>query len=160
MSNYRRGELIRQVGLAVRMHQNAVDQVDEAAFAFMGINRTDGRCLDILDRTGRVTAGELAAESGLSTGAITAVIDRLERAGYVVRLRDDRDRRRVLIELTDEARRLVAEVYRPVAEQGGAVLSAYSDEQLVLIRDFMDKGREFLTRHAATVRQKKSRTGE
>ncbi len=105
-------------------------------------------------------AGELAGESGLSTGAITAVIDRLERAGYVCRLRDDRDRRRVLVELTDEGRRRVVEVYRPIAEQGSAMLSAYSDEQLILIRDFMDTGREFLTRYAFTVRQKKSRAGE
>jgi len=150
-----RGALIRQAGLAIRMHQNAVDQVDEAASAYMEINRTDGRCLDILERTGRMTAGELALDSGLSTGAITAVIDRLEKAGYVCRLRDDRDRRRVLVELTEEAHRRVAEVYGPIAEQGLATLGACSDEQLILIRDFMNEGREFLSGYAASLREKK-----
>ncbi len=158
MSNGR-GRLIRQVGLALRMHQNAVDQVDETASEYMEINRTDGRCLDILERTGRMTAGKLALASGLSTGAITAVIDRLEKAGYVCRLRDDHDRRRVLVELTEEARHRVAEVYGPLAEQGGATLRSYSDEQLILIRDFMNESRELLTRYAATIRQKKAPNG-
>ena len=68
---------------AIRVSQNASDVMDEAFGALLGINRTDGRCLDIVQRLGQITAGELAHESGLTTGAVTAVIDRLEQAGYL-----------------------------------------------------------------------------
>jgi DNA-binding MarR family transcriptional regulator len=153
LSNDRRGPLLDEVGLAIRMHQNAVDEVDEAAIRYLGVNRTDLRCLDIIERRGRVTAGELAGESGLTTGAITTVLDRLAEAGYVRRVRDKADRRRVLVEPTDEARRRSAEIYGPIAEEGTRQLDTYTDEELVLIRDFMRAGRELLTAHAARVRE-------
>jgi DNA-binding MarR family transcriptional regulator len=86
---------------AVRANQTATDVFDEALTIFLGINRTDGRCLDIIDRVGRISAGHLANESGLTTGAVTAVIDRLEAAGYARRTRDTLDRRKIWIEVTE-----------------------------------------------------------
>src|SRR5262245_5647173 len=103
MSRDSKEKLIAEVAVEVRRHQIAQDTFDDVAAAFMGINRTDLRCMDIVDRGGRVTAGALARESGLSSGAVTTVIDRLEAAGYVRRVRDEADRRRVLVELTDAA---------------------------------------------------------
>jgi DNA-binding MarR family transcriptional regulator len=102
---------MQELGLEIRRHQNAQDLFDEAACAHLGINRSDGRALDILDQHGRLTAGRLAAESGLSSGAITTLLDRLERAGYVRRLRDEGDRRRVLVELTDLAHERASEIW-------------------------------------------------
>lgn len=153
MSNDRRRDLIHRVATAIRTYGTATDELDDAAAAYLGINRTDGRCLDILDQRGPITAGELAAATGLSTGAITAVLDRLESAGYARRVRDEHDRRCVRVELTEEARRRIMEVYGPLAEEGYARLGALSDKQLVVIRDFMDAGRELLAEHAARVRQ-------
>jgi DNA-binding MarR family transcriptional regulator len=98
-------------GLEIRRHQNTQDRFDEVACEYLGINRSDGRALDILDQHGRLTAGRLAAESGLSSGAITTLLDRLERAGYVRRLRDEGDRRRVLVELTDLAHERASEIW-------------------------------------------------
>ena len=66
----------------MRAAQAPIDQLDDAACRALGINRTDGRCLDIIDREGPVPAGRLAEASGLTTAAVTAVIDRLEKAGY------------------------------------------------------------------------------
>jgi DNA-binding MarR family transcriptional regulator len=143
--------LIGEVGIEVRRHQNAQDAFDDAACAFLGINRTDGRCLDILDQHGQMTAGALARESGLSSGAITTLLDRLERAGYVRRVRDTADRRRVLVELTDEARRRAGAVWGPIAAEAGRDLAAYDEEQLRFIRDFLRGGREFLERHRERV---------
>src|SRR5690242_15465290 len=94
-SDNRTGLLEQQFFEAVRANQSATDMFDEAVAQFLGINRTDGRCLDVIDRRGRVSAGQLANESGLTTGAVTVVIDRLERAGYVRRIRDELDRRKV-----------------------------------------------------------------
>jgi DNA-binding MarR family transcriptional regulator len=152
LSNEARESLIREVGLAVRMQQNADDLIDEAATEYLQINRTDSRCIDLIDQAGTMTAGELATKSGLSTGAVTAVIDRLEHAGYVRRVSDERDRRKVLVELTDEARRRIGDVYGPIMQWGYAALSAYSDDELVLIRDFLTAGRDFLMGYAEQVR--------
>lgn len=67
----------------------------------MGLSPTDEKCLDMAMRAeGPITAGRIAELSGLSTGAVTGVIDRLERAGYVRRVRDPHDRRKVLVEVT------------------------------------------------------------
>lgn len=151
MSNNRE-KLIEEVALAIRMHGEAEDEIDEAAGGCFGINRTDLRCLGILDRRGRITAGELANESGLTTGAITALLDRMERAGCIRRVRDESDRRKVLVELTDEARRRSWEIYGPIAESGRPMLERYTDEELILIRDFIRAGRKLLLEHAARAR--------
>lgn len=140
------------MGLEVRRHQNAQDAFDEAACARLGINRTDGRCLDILDQHGRMTAGALARESGLSTGAVTALLDRLERAGYVRRARDTVDRRRVMVELTDEARRRAWEIWGPMGEDAAAFFARYSDDELAFIRDFLRDGQRLLGEQLERVR--------
>ncbi len=144
--------LLGEVGREIRRHQNAQDAFDEAACVRLGINRTDGRCLDIVDQHGRISAGELARESGLSTGAVTALLDRMERAGYVRRSRDTADRRRVLVELTDEARRRIREIWGPLAEVGPRWLARYSDEELTVIRDVLRTAREVLAEHTERVR--------
>ena len=91
-------ELIDEVGRRARRAAPAADRLDEAVAVQFGLNRTDLRCLGIIYRRGRVTAGELAEESGLSPGAITTVLDRMERSGYANRV-DPADRRRVLVDL-------------------------------------------------------------
>jgi DNA-binding MarR family transcriptional regulator len=100
----------RLVG-AVRAEQVANEIVDEQVTEFLGINRTDSRCLDIVERHGRMTAGALAEESGLTTGAVTALVDRLERAGYLHRIRDTADRRKVFIELTPLMTRITEKLF-------------------------------------------------
>ena len=152
LSRQAREALVNEIGLEVRAYQNAQDAFDEAATGRLGINRSDGRALDIIDRHGRITAGDLAKESGLSTGAITTLLDRLERAGYVRRVRDDVDRRRVLVELTDEARRRAWEIWGPIAEASGRTLGRYSNEELLFIRDFLRSSREFLLEHLERVK--------
>src|SRR3954468_4449795 len=81
------------------------DITDQVVADYLGLNRTDTRCLDIVERLDGVSAGRLATEAGLSTGAVTTVLDRLERAGYARWVQDPGDRRRVLVELTPSARR-------------------------------------------------------
>jgi DNA-binding MarR family transcriptional regulator len=151
MSREEREALVHEIGQEVRRHQNAQDRFDEAAYAHLGLNRTDGRALDIVDQHGRITAGRLAEESGLSTGAITTVLDRLERAGYVRRIRDAADRRRVFVELTDDARRRAWEIWGPIAEQAEAGFARYTDAELRFILDFMRAGRQLLTEHRERV---------
>jgi DNA-binding MarR family transcriptional regulator len=139
-----------EAGLAARLQQNDYDRFEDAAAEYFGVTRTAMRCMEVLDRVGQLTAGDIARETGLTSGAVTAMLDRLERAGYVRRLRDVADRRRVLVELTDQARQGASEVYGPLSE-AMAEFERYSDHELRLIRDFLRMGSATLIAHAARV---------
>jgi DNA-binding MarR family transcriptional regulator len=159
VSTAARQELMNEAGMAARLHQNDYDRFEDTAAEYFGVNRTAMRCMEVLDRVGQLTAGDIARETGLTSGAVTAMLDRLERVGYVRRLRDEADRRRVLVELTDKARQLAAEVYGPLAD-AMVEFERYSDEELMLIRDFLRLGSATLIAHAARVeKQRLSREG-
>lgn len=115
------------------------------------MNRTDVICLDILARLGTVPAGRLAEESRLTTGPVTAVLDRLERAGYVQRLADPSDRRRVLVETTDRFRELAEQAWGPVAAELLAAGRRFTKEQLAGIREFLRLGAELSYRRAEEI---------
>lgn len=138
----------------VRRSQLATDRYDQAVADALGMNRTDMRCLDVLDREGPVTAGRLADATGLTSGAITTVIDRLERRGTARRLRDPSDRRRVLVELTPEARAHSADFYTEHAKRGAELYDRYTEEQLRLLRDFVREGRAFNEEAAAELERR------
>ena len=150
-----RQQLFQELFDEVRAGQRATDAVDEAAAQVIGVNRTDSKCIDILEQHGRMSAGELARQSGLTTGAVTAVIDRLERLGHVRRVADPADRRRVLVEVTTSLQRTLEELMgRPLADAGFPLLDRYSDEQLELLIEFTRTGREIQERHAAWLRER------
>jgi DNA-binding MarR family transcriptional regulator len=136
MSKRSRTELIFEFIDAVRASQTAVDMLDEAVGEYLGLHRTDMRCLDILDRTGPMPAGQLAEQARVSPAAMTAVLDRLEQKGLARRVRDTEDRRRVLVEVTDEMRKGAAELYGP-PEEAGQGLAMYTDEQLEFLIEFL-----------------------
>lgn len=135
----------------VRAFERAVHKMDEAAQARLGINQSDGRCLDILQQREPMTAGDLAIESGLTTGAVTTLLDRLERAGYVRRARDTVDRRRVLVELTPVARERIAELYGPLGDEGRKWFSRYTDDEVRVVIDFLRHGKVINERQAARI---------
>jgi DNA-binding MarR family transcriptional regulator len=99
-----------------------------------------------------MSAGQLAQASGLSPGAATTALDRLEQAGYARRVRDPNDRRSVLIELTPQAQQLIDEIYGPIGKAGQAHLARYTDGELAFLRDFLREGRALQTEHAARLR--------
>lgn len=107
----RRVDVLAELGGEIRAFQTAVDAFDEAAATRLELNRTDLRCLDILGAAERPTAGQIARQMRMTTGAVTIMLDRLERRGFAQRTRDEQDRRRVHVELTDAARELIAAVY-------------------------------------------------
>jgi DNA-binding MarR family transcriptional regulator len=146
-----RRELILAAALQARLQQNAYDRFEDAAADYFGVNRTAMRCMEVLDRTGQLTAGEIARQTGLTSGAATALLDRLERAGYLRRLRDPGDRRRILVELTDQARAATQAVYGPLA---GAVteFERYTDAELELLADFLRTGSGMLLENTERVR--------
>jgi len=153
------GRADRQAELSamVRLYQRDLDRFDQAVADRLGINRTDLRCLDILtDEAGggrRLTPKELAAKSGMSPSAITTVLDRLERAGYARRVRDDVNRRRVLVALTPLVAKLADEIFAPVAAAGQAHVASYSDEQLELLLGFFARAHQQRTDQIQALQQ-------
>jgi DNA-binding MarR family transcriptional regulator len=113
----------------------------QAAAARLGVNSTDLECLGYL-ADGPMTAGALAQATGLTTGAITGVIDRLERVGYARRERDAVDRRKVLVQITPYATQCSAPIFEPMAQATTEALSAYPDDQLALLLDFLERSRD------------------
>lgn len=144
--------LIAELVSEIRAYQRAVDEMDQAAIEALGINRSDGRCLDVLQEREPMTAGALAEELGLTTGAVTTLLDRLEKAGYVRRVRDAGDRRRVLVELTPRARERLGELYGPMAELGRGWLEPYSNEEVAMLTEFFRHGTKINAANAARIR--------
>jgi DNA-binding MarR family transcriptional regulator len=147
-----RDDMLSEVAEELRLSGVTNDIADQVVADYLGLNRTDTRCLDIIERLDGVSAGRLASEAGLSTGAVTTVLDRLERAGYARRVQDPGDRRRVLVELTPAARREPQELYAPLADATMRQLEGYTTDEVSLVRDFMRDNRRLNEAHAERVR--------
>jgi DNA-binding MarR family transcriptional regulator len=153
-----REELMGRLSLAIRASQNVSEAFDEHVAARLGINRTDLRALDILDqRGGAISAGELAEAMHLSSGAITTLVDRLERAGYARRRRDTGDRRRVLVEVTPRLQSGGESFYQPLYEGTLRLLAHHSDREIEAMIDFLEQGREMVERELERLERKQPR---
>jgi DNA-binding MarR family transcriptional regulator len=102
----------------------------------LGINSTDLECLDIIGMRGAVTAGDLATATGLTTGAVTGVIDRLEKAGFARREHDAADRRKVIVRLLPAVERRVVPLFEPMQQAMSAAIEGYSEKEIALLVDF------------------------
>jgi DNA-binding MarR family transcriptional regulator len=149
----RRLHLLSQIGDISRMNQGATNLFDERLSEFLGINNTDGRCLDIVERLGRVSAGQLANHAGLTTGAVTAVVDRLESVGYVTRIRDPLDRRKIWVEPTPHLTALVETIFGVYDLVGPLMVRHFSEEQLEGILAFLRMGTRVNQELAAGLRE-------
>lgn len=143
--------LIEELIAAFRLSGNQDDAIDNLAAEHLGVNRTDLHCLNAIENGGGLTAGQLAAEAGLTTGAVTGVIDRLEQAGYARRVPDPDDRRRVKVQVTPEFYARAATVWGPIRADWEAVLSShFTAAELARITDFLrltnDVGKRHLER--------------
>ena len=146
-------ELVRDVIGRYRAAASADAALDARAAERLGISATDLQCLTIVEQGGGVTAGRLATESGLTTGAVTSVVDRLERAGYARRVRDQTDRRKVNVEVTPAFYASAEEVWGPIASDWERQLGArFSAAQLTTIADFLEQARELAARHSERIR--------
>ncbi|WP_275466844.1 MarR family winged helix-turn-helix transcriptional regulator [Streptomyces noursei] len=132
---------VGKVAVQIRLLQQSFDAFDEAAAAWLGLNRTDLRCLDLILAKDPMSAGELTTAAKLSPAATTTAIDRLERAGFVTRSRDAANRRRVLVAAAEAARAAERKVYGPLGEAGTSALRHYGEEELAVIIDFLETAR-------------------
>ncbi len=143
------GELIREF----RASGNLDDAFDNLAAQRLGVSETDLHCLNIIENAGGVTAGELAAESGLTTGAVTGVIDRLEKRGFAQRVPDPSDRRRVKVEVTKTFYGRAERIWGPVAADWASALERFSGEQLESFDRILRTTNEVTRRHLDRLRE-------
>ena len=132
-----REELLRTVGGASRALQASVDALDEAVADLLGINRTDLRCLDELLQVGEAGPAWLAERLRLTTGSTTTLLDRLERAGYITRSPDSRDRRKIVVRPTPLALQRAQEIYGPVATEGAQALAPFTSDELDVVLRYL-----------------------
>jgi len=151
MSSDRRDEAMDALNREVRGWQADQELFDSTVMERAGINRTDWRCLDIVGTRGAMTAGELAAAVHLTTGAVTGVLDRLEAAGLVRRVRDTDDRRRVIVHVTEEVDRIGEPVYGPLTADAAEAHADFDTDELELIARFIRTERALLATHTERV---------
>ncbi len=139
--------------LALRRAGSVMQLLGQMSAERIGINATDLNCLNIVALTGHLTAGELAAQTGLTTASITAVLDRLEEGGFVRRVRDPRDRRRVMVELSaGPGLSKVGSTFGPVVNAWRAAAAGYSDDELRLLLAFQGQLEEIIRDQLARLR--------
>ncbi len=145
--------LIEQTLQDIRALDGELDLMDQAIADRLGMNRTDAQCMDLISRFGPMTAGELADRVGLTAGAITAVLDRLERGHWIRRVHDTVDRRRVMISGGQAQHDKMAPIFARLRRSTREVLARYSEEQLDLIADFLRRTAAIATQHRHRLRR-------
>jgi DNA-binding MarR family transcriptional regulator len=149
----RREAIIEEGGKVFRAYQTSNDNFDEAIANHVGMNRTDMRCLDLIDQSDGMTAGELARAAGLTTGAVTAVIDRLEKAGMARRVPDPADRRRVRLEVTPKLWERTGPLMMPFLAESQSILDDYSTDELERFTEFLRRVIEVQGKHTERIRE-------
>lgn len=140
------------VGRLVRRHSTAVVLFHHAVAERLGLGPTDHKCFDLLRERGSMTGSELAAITGLTSGAITGVVARLERAGYLHRQPDPHDRRKQILSPAPERVREIQAVFTPIKDETTAVLAYFDTHQLTAIAEFLAQSTDVAQRHAALLR--------
>ena len=140
----------RRMGSMATLHNHAVADA-------LGLHPTDHECLDLLDWTGPLTAGEIASHLGRSSGAVTALIDRLEHGGWVRRERDAEDRRRVIVHLAEERAEELWPIYEPLARTINRHRDRLPASDLRVVVEFLEMANEALL--DATRRVREGETG-
>jgi DNA-binding MarR family transcriptional regulator len=144
MQKKERAELLRRMWDLGREMSTQTVFLHQAIAQSAGLNATDTKCMDLILRSEneRVTAGWLSQQSGLTTGAITHILDRLEKRRYIRRVRDTHDRRRVFIVVNRASLKPLEPKYEAIGNAYMAMLEKFNDAELQLICDYLEKTSE------------------
>ena len=118
----------------------------------LGLGPADHKCLDLLVERGSMTGSQLAAITGLTTGAITGVVNRLEAAGYVQRQPDPDDRRKQVLTPVPERIQEIQDVFRSVRPAPETLVEGFDADQLAAIAEFLARASDFARERAAALR--------
>jgi len=149
LSAVRRAAREDQLVAVLRERASRTLMFHQAVTELVGLGPTDMKALDLARAEEQLTAGRLAQVTGLSTSATTAVLDRLERRGFVERRRDPNDRRKVVVVATGHYDGELKELFARVEAFTREVMAGYDEDQLALLTEFLERlnrGGEALTR--------------
>ncbi|MEV0613346.1 MarR family transcriptional regulator [Nonomuraea sp. NPDC050404] len=145
----KRKKLLEDLTVAGRAHSNAAVMYHSAMGERLGLGMTEEKTLDLLQRHGPLTAGELGQHAGLAPATVSGLIDRLEAKRLVRRVRDTKDRRRVIVEINYEQLAGFAELFEPFVAALAQLYERYTDDELELILDWLNRSAA-LQREATT----------
>jgi DNA-binding MarR family transcriptional regulator len=136
--------LVGRLMLALRRSSAAGVLHGQTIAKRVGVNPSDMECLDLILMNGPSTAGEIARRTGLTTGAVTGLIDRLERLALVERTADAQDRRKVLVRVREDKIGPIGALFSPMEKSMQALLGGYSREELKTLIDFAERGGDLM----------------
>jgi DNA-binding MarR family transcriptional regulator len=145
-----RAQLLTAFGRAHRRLVAEMVMFNQTVAERLGLNVTELQCvnfIDIVGADGKLTAGQLAELAGISTGAMTRLIDRLERAGYVRRERPPEDRRRVVVHIVPERGKEIGRLYGSFRISWEEAMADYSDDQIAFLLRHSERAGKLLTAH-------------
>ena len=151
MAPTHRAQLIKDIVVAIQDEQTQNAFLSNAIAERLGVTSTELEVLGTLVARGALAAGDLARRTGLTSGAVTRLIDRLAERGIVRRRADPSDRRRVLVEITPAALRASEPFYGPIAKEGTALLEQRSEKELEVILEYLRISYEFAKRQTERV---------
>ena len=140
------------VGRLMRRHSTAAVLFHHAVAECLGLGPTDHKCLDLLRERGAMSGSELVAITGLTSGAITGVVTRLERAGYLRRKSDPHDGRKQILSPALERVQNLHDLFGPIRKDVAALLDAFGTHQLTAVAEFLARSTDISYRHAALLR--------
>lgn len=146
----------RLIGTMLRKHSTAAVLFHHAVAESLGLGPTDHKCFDLLRERGPMIGRELAALTGLTSGAITGVVARLESAGYVHREAHPEDQRKQVIVASTERVAELERLFAPVRDQATSLLEGFDQAQLATISEFLVRSTEFTYQQAALLRARKA----
>jgi DNA-binding MarR family transcriptional regulator len=149
----RRRELLNRMWDLGRTMSTQTVFLHQAIAQGVGLNATDTKCIDLIlgGPDGSITAGWLSQRSGLTTGAVTHILDRLEKHGFIERIRDAKDRRKVFIRIRPEKLKPLLPKYEAVGKAYMSLLEQYDDQELELICGYLGKVSEMSGRGLADI---------
>jgi DNA-binding MarR family transcriptional regulator len=131
-------KLVADARSAMRRLSAEIDGLDHRTAEHFKVGRTDVHIIDTVESRGPITPTELASVVGLTTGGLSIALERLERIGYVQRVRHPDDRRKVMVEVTDAIVPLQKTMFAALGRRMQAILGGYTDDQLAAIVDFLE----------------------
>ena len=170
MSSPSKKELLERFNQEISRNSTWTVIYHQALATKVGLNPTDLKCAGLLLETGPITSGELGELVGLTTGAITGVIDRLEKFGLVERIKDPTDRRKVVVQVISDPARMgqvaadpsqlqaMATAFGALGEESSKLLaSRYNNQELALILDFVEVSTQLMRDQSEKLRQAKTK---
>ena len=137
MTKSRRDELVKAVNMGAREYGISTVLFRHAVGEIMGVNETVMECLALIFFNGLATPSELARYTGLTSGATTAMLDRLEKARLIERRPNPQDRRGTLIVLTNERTKELSSIFASGRQAIDSLTSSYSETELETMADYL-----------------------